>query len=102
MTLNGFQRFLLSEESSPVLADLHQDMDQPLCHYFISSSHNTYLKGAQLGGESSSEIYRQVLLSGCRCVEIDCWDEKGKREGEGEPIVTHGNAVYVCGGWVKQ
>ena len=37
------------------------------------------------------EIYRQVLLSGCRCVELDCWDGKG--EDEGEVIITHGKAM---------
>ncbi|KAK3541970.1 hypothetical protein QTP86_009238 [Hemibagrus guttatus] len=41
----------------------------------------------QLAGNSSVEIYRQVLLSGCRCVELDCW--KG-RTGDEEPIITHG------------
>ena len=43
--------------------------------------------GHQLTGKSSVEIYRQVLLSGCRCVELDCWDGKGADE---EPIITHG------------
>ena len=43
--------------------------------------------GHQLTGKSSVEIYRQVLLSGCRCVELDCWD--GRTE-EQEPIITHG------------
>ena len=37
------------------------------------------------------EIYRQVLLSGCRCVELDCWDGKG--DDEGEVIITHGKAM---------
>ena len=43
--------------------------------------------GHQLTGKSSVEIYRQVLLAGCRCIELDCWD--GRTE-EQEPIITHG------------
>lgn len=41
----------------------------------------------QFSGVSSPEMYRQCLLSGCRCLELDCW--KGKPPDE-EPIITHG------------
>ncbi|XP_066561970.1 1-phosphatidylinositol 4,5-bisphosphate phosphodiesterase beta-4 [Amia ocellicauda] len=93
MSSDGFCRYLMSDENAPVFLDrleLYQEMEHPLAHYFISSSHNTYLTGRQFGGKSSVEMYRQVLLAGCRCVELDCWDGKGEDQ---EPIITHGKAM---------
>ncbi|XP_071037611.1 1-phosphatidylinositol 4,5-bisphosphate phosphodiesterase isoform X2 [Parasteatoda tepidariorum] len=93
LSQDGLIRYLMSDENAPVFLDrldIYMDMDQPLAHYYINSSHNTYLTGRQFGGRSSVEMYRQVLLAGCRCVELDCWDGKGEDE---EPIITHGKAM---------
>lgn len=90
MSQEGFLKFLMGEENNvvaPELLDLSHEMVQPLAHYFINSSHNTYLTGHQITGKSSVEMYRQVLLSGCRCIELDCWDGRNADE---EPIITHG------------
>ncbi|KAJ3584882.1 hypothetical protein NHX12_013605, partial [Muraenolepis orangiensis] len=90
ISLLGFTRYLGGEENTivpPERLDLIDDMNQPLAHYFINSSHNTYLAMGQLTGPSSVEMYRQVLLTGCRCIELDCW--KGRPQDE-EPYITHG------------
>ncbi|XP_063777860.1 1-phosphatidylinositol 4,5-bisphosphate phosphodiesterase delta-1 isoform X2 [Pseudophryne corroboree] len=88
MTKDGFLMYLLSDDGdvfNPGHSKVYQDMNQPLNHYFISSSHNTYLMEDQLKGPSSSEAYIRSLTKGCRCVELDCWDGPN-----GEPVIYHG------------
>ncbi|NXP50409.1 PLCH1 phosphodiesterase, partial [Heliornis fulica] len=86
--IEGFTNFMRSpacDVFNPLHCQVHQDMDQPLCNYFIASSHNTYLTGDQLLSQSRAEMYARVLQDGCRCIEVDCWDG-----ADGEPVVHHG------------
>lgn len=116
-TLQSFNAFLLSSDNSPYLPSesvISHDMTRPLPEYFISSSHNTYLVGHQLVGDSTVEGYIRALLHGCRSVErtffssdpsffaylpvanpfipfalhpVDIWD------GENEPAIYHGRTL---------
>uniref|UniRef100_A0A8C3SLH6 Phosphoinositide phospholipase C n=1 Tax=Chelydra serpentina TaxID=8475 RepID=A0A8C3SLH6_CHESE len=86
--IDGFTSYTRSPSGdifNPEHYQVNQDMTQPLSHYFITSSHNTYLMGDQLMSQSRVDMYSWVLQSGCRCVEVDCWDGP-----DGEPIVHHG------------
>lgn len=51
--------FASKNEESQVNLD---ELQYPLSYYYIESSHNTYLTGHQLKGESSVELYSQVHL----------------------------------------
>uniref|UniRef100_A0A8C1Q7L2 Phosphoinositide phospholipase C n=1 Tax=Cyprinus carpio TaxID=7962 RepID=A0A8C1Q7L2_CYPCA len=91
MTKDGFLMYLNQPEGlifNQAHKSVYQDMNQPLNHYFISSSHNTYLLEDQLKGPSSTEAYIKALLKGCRCVELDCWDGS-----DGEPVIYHGYSL---------
>nr|XP_029132542.1 1-phosphatidylinositol 4,5-bisphosphate phosphodiesterase eta-2 isoform X2 [Labrus bergylta] len=86
--IDGLTNYTRSPEGdifNPAHYEVNQDMNQPLCNYFIASSHNTYLMGDQLMSQSRVDMYAWVLQAGCRCVEVDCWDGQ-----DGEPIVHHG------------
>ncbi|KZT59958.1 PLC-like phosphodiesterase [Calocera cornea HHB12733] len=90
LSIASFSSFLLSLDNSPMVESpsiTSHAMDRPLAEYFISSSHNTYLIGHQLVGESTVEGYIRALLNGCRTVEMDLYD------GDLGPVVTHGRTL---------
>jgi phosphatidylinositol phospholipase C delta len=85
----GFQSYMTSTANSCYVPPSPQmQHNRPLNEYFISSSHNTYLTGRQVIGESSTEAYITALQKGCRCIEIDCWNGNDK-----QPIVNHGRTL---------
>jgi phosphatidylinositol phospholipase C delta len=89
-TLEAFTVFLMSPDNSAFSehnSGVWQDMSHPLYDYYISSSHNTYLVGHQLVGDSTIEGYIRALLHGCRSVEVDIYD------GEVEPMIFHGKTL---------
>ena len=92
LTFDQFSNYLTSASNSPMdpafSSSVYQNMNQPLSQYFISSSHNTYLETNQLTGTSSVDMYIRVLKTGCRCIELDCWDGS-----DGVPMITHGNTL---------
>lgn len=70
LSVDGFLRYLMSDDN-PIMTssklELNDDMDQPLAHYFINSSHNTYLSGEYYADECNRVvailIERVFLLS---------------------------------------
>jgi len=87
VSFDEFAKFILGPKNNPIkpVDWSKKDLTKPLQDYFISSSHNTYLTGHQLYGESTVEGYVNTLRRGCRCIEIDVWDGD-----DGEPSVFHG------------
>ncbi|XP_038156178.1 inactive phospholipase C-like protein 2 [Cyprinodon tularosa] len=91
MSLDGFTSYLTSSECHLFDREhntICQDMSRPLSHYYINSSHNTYLIEDQFRGPSDVSGYIRALKMGCRCVEVDVWDGP-----DGEPVVCTGHSL---------
>ena len=92
LSFEGFACYLMDKDNYAFTPEtnsfIDEDLNETLSHYYLASSHNTYLTGHQLKGESSVELYAQVLRTGCRCVELDCWDGE-----DGFPVIYHGHTL---------
>lgn len=91
LSLDGFTKYLMSPEChifDPEHKTVCQDMNQPLSHYYINSSHNTYLIEDQFRGPSDVTGYIRALKMGCRSVELDVWDGP-----DNEPVIYTGHTM---------
>ncbi|KAE8289209.1 Inactive phospholipase C-like protein 2 [Larimichthys crocea] len=91
LSLDGFTNYLMSAEChifDPEQKTVCQDMKQPLSHYYINASHNTYLIEDQFRGPSDVTGYIRALKMGCRSVELDVWDGH-----DNEPVIYTGHTM---------
>ncbi|XP_072910523.1 inactive phospholipase C-like protein 2 isoform X2 [Hemitrygon akajei] len=91
LSLDGFTKYLISPEChifDPEHKKVCQDMTQPVSHYYINASHNTYLIEDQFRGPSDITGYIRALKMGCRSVEVDAWDGP-----DNEPIIYTGHTM---------
>ncbi|KAG8521609.1 1-phosphatidylinositol 4,5-bisphosphate phosphodiesterase delta-1, partial [Galemys pyrenaicus] len=88
MSKDGFLMYLLSADGSAfslARRRVYQDMSQPLSHYLVSSSHNTYLTEDQITGPSSTEAYIRWVRPGSVGAGLRGLD--GGRSGAGLAVV---------------
>lgn len=65
ISLQAFSSYLSSDENGvipPEKLDQSEDMSFPLSHYFIKSSHNTYLTGAWIHSKHTTSLHTQHFV----------------------------------------
>ncbi|KAL0702197.1 hypothetical protein Bca4012_058319 [Brassica carinata] len=90
--LDAFFKYLFGVDNSPLAShEVHQDMDDPLSHYFIFTGHNSYLTGNQLSSDCSEVPIIEALQKGVKVIELDLWpnsDEDGINVVHGRTLTS--------------
>ncbi|EFH42544.1 predicted protein [Arabidopsis lyrata subsp. lyrata] len=90
LNLDDFFSFLFSDDlNHSIDSKVHQDMASPLSHYFIYTSHNSYLTGNQINSECSDVPLIKALKRRVRALELDLW-----------PKSTKDASATLLGGWL--
>ncbi|KAG8380819.1 hypothetical protein BUALT_Bualt06G0056100 [Buddleja alternifolia] len=99
LNLEAFFKYLLGDVNPPLdpKIGVHHDMTAPLSHYFIYSTHNTYLTGNQVSSNSSDIPIIRALEGGVRVVELDIWPNSTKSNVQ----VRHGRTLTTPVEFIK-